>query len=151
MTSGDRGTAAIELVLGVTLILVPMAMVVLSFAPLLASRSFVRAAAADTARQIASGVASEVEAVDALTVSAANNRIDPDRLWVSLCDGPRSSLSSTLASTCTEDGVLERGRLVTVEIGTEVGVAPIFLRTLTFQTAHRHAELVDLYRSIPQP
>ena len=65
---GDRGTAAIELVLGVTLILIPMAMVVLSLAPLLETRTFIRQAAADTPGQIASGVTDEARALDALEV-----------------------------------------------------------------------------------
>ena len=152
MRSGDRGTAAIELVLGLTLILIPMAMVVLSFAPLLEARTFIRQAAADTARQIASGVTEEARALDALEVVAVNNGVDPARLWISLCGGARSPLMSEAASTCVNgDAVLERGQYVTVEIVVEVDVVPIFVHGITVKTSHRHAELVDLYRSIPQP
>ena len=45
----ELGTAAIELVVGVALIMVPMAMIVLSFAPLLEARTFVRLASSELA------------------------------------------------------------------------------------------------------
>ena len=59
---------------------------------------------------------------------------------------------SEAASTCVNgEAVLERGQYVTVEIVVEVDVVPIFVHGVTVKTSHRHAELVDLYRSIPQP
>ena len=58
----QRGTAAIELVVGVALLMVPMAMIVLSFAPLLEARTFVRLASAELARTVAITDGDEVTA-----------------------------------------------------------------------------------------
>lgn len=150
--SRQRGTAAIELIVGVALIMVPMAMLVLSFAPMLEARSVIRLASAEMARYIATTDGDEAGAVDRIETMLINNGFDPERAVVSLCGGPESVVSSGLASTCLDvDGVLVRGTYIDVVISLSVDVAPIFTDGVTLQTAYRHAELVDLYRSIPQP
>lgn len=148
----QAGTAAIELVVGVALIMVPMAMIVLSFAPLLEARTFVRLATAEMARTIAITDGDELLAYQAIRDMAANNNIDPDRIEIALCGGAESSLSSAPVSSCTDaDGLLERGTYVTVFMRATVDVVPLFTGGFTTSTGHEHAELVDQYRSIAQP
>ena len=148
----QAGTAAIELVVGVALIMVPMAMIVLSFAPLLEARTFVRLATAEMARTIAITDGDEVVAHRAIRDMALNNNIDPDRIDVALCGGAESSLSAAPASSCTDsDGLLARGTYVTVFMRVTVDIVPLFTGGFTTSTGYEHAELVDQYRSIPQP
>ena len=155
MTPSDRsvrGTAAIELVVGVALIMVPMAMVVLSFAPLLEARSFIRLASSEMARSIATSDGDEAAAIARIETMAVNNGFDPSRITFALCEGNETSLMAGAGSSCTnDDGVLVRGSYVEVFMQMSVDVTPIFTDGLTVQTAHIHSELVDLYRSIPQP
>ena len=148
----ELGTAAIELVVGVALIMVPMAMIVLSFAPLLEARTFVRLASSELARTVAITDGDELLAYEAIRAMAVNNNVDPARVDVALCGGSESVLSSTPRSTCTNvDGLLERGTYVTVFMRVTVDVVPLFIDAFTISTGYEHAELVDLYRSIPQP
>ena len=148
----EAGTAAIELVVGVALIMVPMAMIVLSFAPLLEARTFVRLASAEMARTIAITDGDELVAYQAIRDMAVNNNIDPARVDVALCGGAEFSLSSAPASTCTDpDGLLTRGTYVTVFMRVTVDIVPLFTGGFTASTGYEHAEFVDQYRSIPQP
>lgn len=148
----ETGTAAIELVVGVALVLVPMAMIVLSFAPLLEARTFVRLASSELARTVAVTDGDELLAFSTVRNTAANNNIDPDAVRVSLCGGAESNLSDSPASTCLNSfGTLERGTYVTVFMSVSVDVVPFFTRSLSLSTGYEHAELVDQYRSITQP
>ncbi len=132
--------------------MIPAAMVVLAFAPMLETRTFLRLATAEMARAIATTDGDEALAFERIADMAANNAIDPARVQVSLCGGPESSLGGAPASTCLNvDGVLERGTYVTVSMSAAVDVVPIFTDTVTLDIGHEHAELIDLYRSIPQP
>lgn len=150
--SRQRGTAAIELVVGFTLIMIPMAMLVLSFAPLLEARSFVRIASSEMARVIATTDGDEVGAERWIARMAANNGFEPGAIDVVLCGGTESALGSGLTSSCLSDtGVLTRGQYVTVFMRVTVDVTPLFTGGFTASTGYEHAELVDLYRSIPQP
>ncbi len=148
----ESGTAAIELVVGVALIMVPMAMIVLSFAPLLEARTFVRLASSELARAVAVTDGDEFLALQAIRDMAVNNNIDPARVDVAFCGGTESSLAGAPQSTCTDaDGLLERGTYVTVFMRVTVDVVPLFTDGFTMSAGYEHAELVDLYRSIPQP
>ncbi len=148
----QQGTAAIELVVGVALLMVPMAMVVLSFAPLLEARTFVRLASAELARTVAITDGDEMTAYRSIREMAVNNGLDPARIDVALCGGGESSLADEPRSTCTNlDGLLERGTYVSVFIRVEVDVIPLFTESLAMSTGYEHAEFVDRYRSIPQP
>jgi hypothetical protein len=148
----ETGTAAIELVVGVALIMIPMAMIVLSFAPLLEARTFVRLASAEMARTIAITDGDELLAYQAVRDMAVNNNIDPSRVEVALCGGSEGSLSVGPRSSCTDpDGLLTRGTYVRVFMRVTVDVVPVFTDGFTASTGYAHAELVDLYRSIPQP
>lgn len=150
--SRDEGVAAIELSIGFALIMVPMAMLVLSFAPLLEARTFVRLATAELARSIVVSDGDEMAAVDRLEAMIWNNAFDPSHVTISLCGGSATPITEPLASTCLDHrGVLERGQYVAVRLTLEVDVVPIFDDGFTVAASHEHAELVDLYRSIPQP
>ena len=148
----ESGTAAIELVVGVALIMVPMAMIVLSFAPLLEARTFVRLASAEMARTIAITDGDELLAYQAIRDMATNNNIDPSRIEVALCGGAEGSLASGPQSSCTDaNGLLSRGTYVSVFMRVTVDVVPLFVDGFSASTGYEHAELVDQYRSIPQP
>jgi hypothetical protein len=148
----QAGTAAIELVVGVALIMVPMAMIVLSFAPLLEARTFVRLASAEMARTIAITDGDEEIAYRAIRDMAINNDIDPSRIEVALCGGSEGALSGAPRSTCTDaDGLLSRGTYVSVFMRVTVDVIPLFTDGFSASTGYEHAELVDQYRSIPKP
>jgi hypothetical protein len=149
---GQAGTAAIELVVGVALIMVPMAMIVLSFAPLLEARTFVRLASAEMARTIAITDGDELLAFQAVRDMAVNNNIDPARVEVALCGGGEGSLAGEPQSSCVDtDGLLSRGEYVSVFMRVTVDVVPLFIDGFSMSTGYEHAELVDQYRSIPQP
>lgn len=148
----ESGTAAIELVVGVALIMVPMAMIVLSFAPLLEARTFVRLASAEMARTIAITDGDELFAYQAIRDMAVNNNIDPSRVEVALCGGSEGSLVADPQSSCTDPaGLLTRGTYVSVFMRVNVDVVPLFTDGFAASTGYEHAELVDQYRSIPQP
>lgn len=150
--TGSEGTAAIELVVGVALIMVPMAMVVLSFAPLLEARTFVRLASAELARTVAITDGNEPLAYQSIRDMAANNGLDPARIDVALCGGDEASLVDDPRSSCvTLDGVLERGTYVTVFMRVTVDVVPLFTQGFSMSAGYSHAEFVDQYRSIRQP
>lgn len=152
MRSRQQGTAAIELVVGVALIMVPMAMIVLSFAPLLEARTFVRLAASEMARTIAITDGDELVAYQAIRDMASNNNIDPARIEVALCGGAEGSLTAAPRSTCTDpSGLLSRGTYISVFMRVTVDVVPLFVDGFSVSTGYEHAELVDQYRSIPQP
>ena len=153
MSSDHRqaGTAAIELVVGVALIMVPMAMIVLSFAPLLEARTFVRLASAEMARAIAITDGDELLAYQAIRDMAENNNIDPARIEVALCGGREGALAGAPRSTCVDtNGLLSRGSYVSVFMRVTVDVIPLFADGFSASTGYEHAELVDQYRSVPQ-
>jgi hypothetical protein len=148
----QAGTAAIELVVGVALIMVPMAMIVLSFAPLLEARTFVRLASAEMARTIAITDGDEMLAYQTIRDMAVNNNIDPSRIQVALCGGSEGVLTDTPRSSCTDvNGLLSRGTYVSVFMRATVDVVPVFTGGFSASTGYEHAELIDQYRSIPQP
>lgn len=156
MRASDRarqsGTAAIELVVGVALIMVPMAMIVLSFAPLLEARTFVRLASAEMARTIAITDGDELLAYQTVRDMAVNNNIDPSMVEVALCGGSEGALAGVPRSSCADsDGLLARGTYVSVFMRITVKVVPLYTDRFTISTGYEHAELVDQYRSIAQP
>ncbi len=148
--SDDRGAAAIELALGVLVILIPLALLALSFGPTLERRSFVRAAAAETARYIVMSEGAESEAIDRLRASAAANGLRPSEVGVSLCGGPVTGLFAPLESSCVGVDGLGRGTLVEVWLEADVVVIPVpRIEGAIVKVGYRHTEIADLYRSIP--
>jgi hypothetical protein len=142
--------AAVELALGVLVVLIPMALLALSFGPTLERRSFVRSASAETARYIVLTEGNEVAALDRLREVAMNNGIRPSEMTVSLCRGPMTRLSEPPRSTCSGPDGIGRGALVEVRLEVDVIVFPVpRIEGALIRVGYRHIEIADLYRSIP--
>lgn len=152
--SRQRGAASLELALGFALILVPCLLLALSFGPWLERRSFVRLAAAETARAVIVADGGEAVVVARLAEMAANNGIDPAAVLVSLCGGTPAPVAGPLASSC---GPLVRGGRVTASVAVEVPVLRLPFRRAAGDWVEiggilleaTHTEAVDLYRSLP--
>lgn len=145
--TAERGSVPVELAAGVGLLLIPMALLVLSFAPWLERRVFVRTAAAEAARwEILSD--GDEAAVSALVAGmASGSGLDPSDVRLSLCGGPVSEAGSALRSSCLP---LRRGGSVSVEVATEVPlIRTPFGDVGGVTVSARHVEMVDLYRSLP--
>lgn len=143
----QRGSVPVELALATGLLLIPIALLVLSFGPWLERRSFVRAAAHEAARlEVVSN--GDEQAVTALVAAmAGGNGLDPAEVWVSLCGGPTTPAGAALRSSCLP---LARGGLVTVEVQTRVAlVRTPFGDVGGVTVTARGLESVDLYRSLP--
>jgi hypothetical protein len=135
MTS-ERGATPVELALGVMLLVVPVAIIVLSIAPVFENRNFVRRAAAEAARTMV--LTTGDPAAEALAVVEAQARsmgIDPDSITVLLCGG----------ETCA----VERGAVVTVDVTVLVEELSSLLPIGTITVHAVHSEQVDTYRSRP--
>ena len=146
---GDRGVAPIELALGILVILVPLALIALSFGPTLERRAFVRTAAAEMARFIVVSEGDESRAMVQLRQLAANNGIDHGQLRIALCGGEVTSVDEALASTCVGPDGLGRGSLVEVWLEADVPVTPIpRIDRPILRSSYRHVEMADRYRSI---
>jgi hypothetical protein len=155
----ERGSSPIELALGVLLILVPVALMVLSFGPWLERRSFVRVAAREVARFYITSDGADPS--PQLLAMAATYRIDSVRLG--LCGAKPAEFHSDggIASDCPPlDQVADLGEAGGgVSASVEVDV-PLFVLPWSDAGGHRrtvggvvvsatHTEYVDLYRSFP--
>ena len=149
MRRRQAGVAAIELALGFALLLVPMALVVLSFAPLLEARASARSGAIAAARTIV--VTGGDERAVLAEIERMLARDGHEAVLVSLCDGPDALIDAPASSCLGPDGVLDRGQVVSVALTVRVEVLPVIGESMTMDARHHHAELVDLYRSIPRP
>ncbi len=144
--SCDTGSAPIELALGVAVILLPAALVVLSFGPWLEARTLVRTGAAVTARYIAV-TGNEDGVVPGLAEVAVASGLGPESVAVALCGGPAASLGDLRASTCMP---LPRTGVVTVTVYADVPVVSTpwgDVGGLTVEATH--VESLDPYRSMP--
>ena len=133
----ERGSAPLELALGLGLLVLPALVVVMSFAPWLEARAFVHAAAAEGARSavLASNdpTAAGVETVEEM---AAGRGLDPSVVGVTMCGGVGCALV--------------RGGYVTVEVSVDIPLVATpwgDVGGLTVNAAH--SEPVDIYRSLP--
>ncbi len=144
---GRRGSAPLELILGVGLILVPLALLALSFGPLIQRMVFVRIAAAEAARELVLTDGSEERAQQLVRLIALNHGLDPDLVGVGFCDAAPTPVTARPGSAC---GPLVKGKLLQVEItidgaawSTPYGVVgDVHVRA-------SHTEMVGLYRSTP--
>jgi len=141
MTS-ERGSAPIELALVVGFLLIPMALLTLSFGPWLERRAMANAAAAEAARLlvVAEPVGSGEEAArSAIIDMAANAGVPTDDVSFVFCPSAGDSC-----------GEISRGEMVTVTVDVEVpAISTPFgpIGGLTLRASH--SEPVDLYRSLP--
>ena len=125
-----------ELALGLMLLVVPVAIVVLSIAPVFEHRNFTRRAASEAARIMVLTTGDPVPvALEAIMAQARSMGIDPGHVSVLFCGGV----------TCSVD----RGTVVTVDVAVEVEQLSAFLPVGTITVRSVHSEQVDLYRSRP--
>lgn len=131
----DRGSASLELALGVAVLVVPAVVAVASFAPWLEARAFVRAAAAEAARAAVLAPADPAAAgVRAVSDMATGRNLDS--VSVVMCGG----------DAC----VIERGVTVAATVTVEIPlVATPWGPVGGITVGASHAEPVDLYRSLP--
>lgn len=144
--SGQRGSAPLELALGAGVLLIPAALLVLSFGPWLETRAFTRLAAGEAARAVVLGNG-DGSAAALVWRMADGAGIDASRVRLGFCGGAPVSVTRVPVGGCAP---LRRGGLVRVVVQVEVPL----IRTpfgavggLRVQSAH--AEPVDLYRSLP--
>jgi len=133
--SRERGSSPVELALGVMLLVVPVAIIVLSVAPVFEHRNFVRRAAAEAARIMVLSADPAAEAQLVVDSQASSMGIDPDNVSVVLCGG----------TGCSTD----RGAVVTVEVSVLVEELSSFLPIGSITIRAVHSERVDMYRSRP--
>lgn len=155
----ERGSTPIELALGVLLILVPVALMVLSFGPWLERRSFVRVAAREVARFYITSDGADPSSQ--LLAMAGTYRIDSVRLGLCGAEPEAVHPDGGISSQCppldevADLGVAGGGVSATVEV--EV---PLFVLPWSDAGGNRrtvggvvvtatHTEYVDLYRSFP--
>lgn len=133
---GQAGTAALELVLGIGLLLIPTACLVITF-PTWSERQLVaRNAARESARKLATAP------TWAAGTGAADRSIQETAVDAGLVPG---ALRSTYA------GSLDRGDTVTVAVTIDIPavVLPLFGATGGWTYTATHKEWVDRFRSRP--
>src|SRR6185503_15494630 len=109
------------------LLLVPVAIVVLSIAPVFEHRNFARRAAAEAARTMVLTTGDpEVEALHVVLLQARSLGIDPDNVTVVLCGGTACSI--------------ERGEVVTVDVTVLVEELSSFLPFGAINVHAAHSE-----------
>lgn len=130
----EKGSAPLELAMGIGLLVIPALIAVLSFAPWLEARAFVRAAAAEGARTAVLAGGDPTSAGIALVTDLASNRgYDAD---IEMCGG----------AAC----ILERDSYVTARVTVDVPlIATPWGDVGGVAVEGFHAEPVDLYRSLP--
>ena len=134
--SRERGATPVELALGVMLLVVPVAIVVLSIAPVFEHRNFARRAAAEAARTMVLSTGDpSAEALAVIEAQARSMGIDPDDVTVLLCGG----------AECAVD----RGSVVTVDVTVLVQELSSFLPIGAITVNAVHSEQVDMFRSRP--
>ena len=132
----ERGASPIEFALGILTIVLPIAIVVLSVAPIFEARNFVRRAAAEAARAGVLATAEPLAAASESVVSVAEGMgIASGDVSVLFCDGAACSWG--------------RGAVFVVEVSMSVRQVSELLPIGEITVRARHAEQVDLYRSRP--
>ena len=127
------------------MLLIPLALLSLSFAPLLQRMVFVRIAAAEAARELVLSDGSEARVLALIREIANNHEVQVAGVSVGFCDGDMGPVDSLLRSDC---GSPVKGNLFKVVISTR---APAFSLPTARWKCHRegypHREMVGLYRS----
>ena len=142
---GEQGSAPIELVLGIGLILIPLTLLALSFGPLLQRIVFVRIAAAEAARELVLSDGSEAGVLALVREIARNHNVEVGRVAVGFCDGEIIPAADPPRSGC---GPPIKGRPLKVVISAR---APTFVTPYgtvgNVTVSASHTEVVGLYRS----
>lgn len=131
----ERGSASLELALGIAVLVVPAVVAVVSFAPWLEARAFVRAAAAEAARAAVLAPAGPTEAGARAVADMAAGR-DMTGVTVVMCGG----------GAC----VVERGEVLSASVTLEIPLVTTPWGPVGgISVEASHSEPVDLYRSLP--
>ena len=134
--SSEDGASPVELALGVMVLVVPVAIMVLSIAPVFEHRNFARRAAAEAARTMVLTTGDPTsEALDLVNAQAIGMGIDPDNVTVELCGGAGCEVA--------------RGSVVTVGVSVVVEQLSAFLPIGSITVHETHSEQVDMFRSRP--
>jgi hypothetical protein len=136
----ERGTAPIELALGVLVLLVPVALLVLSFGPVLERRAVVRSMAVDVARTIVFTDGDASGALERLAWRLGEPGVADAELHVGICGSPALPLDE-VPTRCDVDrlGIVE----VTVTMRVDVRLLPGGPASVSYT----HTEPLDPYRS----
>lgn len=139
--TGDSGYAPVEVALGIGLLLLPVAVVVMSFGPWLESRVVAEAMAAEASR--AAVLALDVDQGSSVAAEiAANHGIDPEDFDVGWCGAVPDVGAS---GSCT----FERGSSVTVDVRVWTpAITTPWGEVGGVWVSMAHSEPVDLYRSL---
>jgi Flp pilus assembly protein TadG len=135
----ERGSAAIEFALGVLVLLVPVALLVLSFGPTLERRVLARSLAVDVARAVVAADGSPTGVIDRMVWQTASAGVPPGHVRVAVCGGASREL--------VEMGGCELPRHGAVEVTIEVVVEPQLIPGGPKWVSYTHREAVDAYRS----
>ncbi|MDE0133056.1 MAG: hypothetical protein OXQ32_12455 [bacterium] len=141
----QKGSAPIELVLAIGLILIPMALLSLSFGPYLERMVLVRVAAAAAARELVLSDGSEEGVVALVAEIARNHGVQVSDVGVGFCGGVVRPVTERPGPGCGPPA--KGGELtVTVHVGVPALVTPYGeVGELTARASH--TEMVGLYRS----
>jgi hypothetical protein len=140
----DRGHAALELALGIGLLMLPAVLAVLAFGPWSERKVLAEAAAAEGARVLAVDL-DHRDAEELVLSMASGHGLVPDQVRLGWCGATPVS-----AGGPTGRCPLERGTLVTLEVQVWV---PLFQSPWGpvggLWVSGDHSEPIDLYRSMP--
>lgn len=140
----DRGHAAVEFALAAGVLLLPVALVVLSFGPWLESRVVARAAAAEAARAAVVQL-DHVAGVEMARFVVDTHGVDTESVRLGWCGSPPTRLGSPAGACPMLRGALVEAR---VELWVPVLVTP-WGEIGGIWAGSSHSEPVDLYRSLP--
>ena len=137
----ERGSAPLEFAVGVLVLLVPVALLVLSFGPALERRVLARSLSVDVARAlVVSGGAVSADSVLRLSRVIETSGVSLASVRVGVCGGSARPVESI-------EGCPLGGRRA-VEVAVEVEV-PSWLPGGPEVVSHIHIEPLDPYRSMP--
>ena len=141
----ERGSAPIEMLLAIGLILVPMALISLSFGPYLQRMVFVRIAAVEGGRELVLSDGSEAGVLALITEIARNHGVEAGEVAVGFCGGTIRPVTDPPGPGC---GPPTKGGRFTVTVTVNV---PAFITPYgevgQVTTGASHTEMVGLYRS----
>lgn len=131
----EQGSAPIEFAAGVLLLLIPMLVLIVSFAPVLERRVLARSLAADIGRSVAlaGGAFSDADLGNWLR-RVQESGVMSDEVVVELCGAPSVAIENL--ATCADSAVVDV--VVRVAVGGVVS-----------EVEHHHSQPVPRFRSAP--
>lgn len=131
----ERGSAPIEFAAGVLLLLIPVVLLMVSFAPALERRVLARSLAADIGRSVAlaGGSVSDADLVG-WNRRVRESGVAPDEIVVGLCGAPMVPIE--ILGSCADPAV--------VEVAVRVAVGGV-----VSEVEYHHRQPVPRFRSVP--